>query len=124
MAFSRAARIARVGVCTRPQESWALCFVVSARVPLIPTYQSASARASAAANKFSYSRPSFSFLKPSFIALSVTDEIHNRLIGFFYMGFCKNPTSYKLSFSSCIRCDNHFPNILTIQYFFSRYEIA
>ena len=29
--------MARVGVCTRPQESWALCLQVRARVALIPT---------------------------------------------------------------------------------------
>ena len=41
--------MARVGVWTRPQESWALYLQVRALVPFIPTSQSASARATAAA---------------------------------------------------------------------------
>ena len=40
--------MARVGVCTRPQESWALYLQVSALVALMPTSQSASARHMAA----------------------------------------------------------------------------
>src|SRR5690625_4739044 len=75
--------IPKVGVCTRPDDSCALNLVVSARVAFNPTYQSASERATAEAYKFSYFLPGCNFLKPSRIALSVTDEIHNRLIGFF-----------------------------------------
>src|SRR5699024_940296 len=60
-----------------------LNFVVSARVAFKPTYQSASERATAEAYKFSYFFPGWSFLNPSRIALSVTDDIHNRFIGFF-----------------------------------------
>ena len=39
--------IARVGVCTRPAESWALYLQVSALVTFNPTIQSASALACA-----------------------------------------------------------------------------
>src|SRR5699024_4313079 len=87
--------IAKVGVCTRPLESWALNLVVSARVALSPTYQSASERATAEAYKFSYCLPGFKFLNPSLIALSVTEEIHNRLIGFLIRAFSiiQRPTS-------------------------------
>ena len=46
--FFGLAIMARVGVCTRPQESWALYLQVSALVPFIPTSQSASALACAA----------------------------------------------------------------------------
>ena len=73
--------MATVGVCTRPQLSWALKRVVKARVALRPIYQSASERATAEAYKLSYALPGFKFAKPSLIALSVTDEIHRRLIG-------------------------------------------
>ena len=45
---SRRKVMASVGVCTRPQESWALYLQVNARVALIPTSQSASARLLAA----------------------------------------------------------------------------
>src|SRR5690625_4093318 len=76
-----------VGVCTRPLDSCALYFVVSARVALSPTYQSASARATADKYKFSYRLPGFKFLNPSRIALSVTEEIHKRLSGFFTRAF-------------------------------------
>lgn len=65
MSSSRLAIMAIVGVCTRPQESCALNLVVSALVALIPTIQSASARATAERYRLSYSLPSFSRLKPS-----------------------------------------------------------
>jgi len=58
-----------------------LNFVVRALVALRPIYQSASERAIAESYKFSYALPGFKFAKPSLIALSVTEEIHNRLIG-------------------------------------------
>ena len=79
---SRAAIIASVGVWTRPQANWALYLQVRARVALIPTIQSAILRLYALWYKASYSRAFFNFLNPSLIALSVTDEIHNRCIGF------------------------------------------
>ena len=47
--------MASVGVCTRPQDSWALYLHVSALVPFIPTSQSASALATAALYRLSYS---------------------------------------------------------------------
>ena len=84
---SRFAMIASVGVCTRPQESWALCLHVSAHVALIPTSQSASARHMAASYNGSYSFPSFRFAKPSLIALSVTEEIQSRFSVFFAPDF-------------------------------------
>src|SRR5699024_2219668 len=68
---------------TRPADNVAVNFVVSARVAFKPTYQSASERATAEAYKYSYFFPGWSFLNPSRIALSVTDDIHNRFIGFF-----------------------------------------
>ena len=73
--------MARAGVCTRPQESWALYLQVSALVPFIPTSQSASALATAALYRLSYSCPFFRFPNPSLIALSVTEEIHSLRIG-------------------------------------------
>ena len=73
--------MASVGVCTRPQDSWALYLHVSALVPFIPTSQSASALATAALYRLSYSCPFFRFVKPSLIALSVTEEIHSLRIG-------------------------------------------
>ena len=79
--------MASVGVWTRPVDSWALYFVVSARVAFNPTIQYASALATAEAYKFSYSLPLFSLRKPSLMALSVTDEIHRRLIGLFTWTF-------------------------------------
>src|SRR5699024_1565961 len=59
-----------------------LNFVVSARVAFNPTYQSASERATAEAYKFSYFFPGCNFLNPSRMALSVTEDIHNRFTGF------------------------------------------
>src|SRR5690606_8123617 len=47
----------------------------------MPTSQSASARATAEEYRFSYSFPLFRFANPCLIALSVTEEIHKRLIG-------------------------------------------
>lgn len=81
--------IASVGVWTLPQDNWALCLVVRARVAFIPTIQSASALATAEANRFSYSLPSFRFSNPSLIALSVTEEIQSRLTGFFTFAFSR-----------------------------------
>ena len=79
--------MARVGVCTRPQESCALCLTVSARVAFKPTSQSASALATAASYSFWYSRASLSWAKPWRMALSVTEEIHRRFMGFFTPAF-------------------------------------
>ena len=87
MSASRFAIIARVGVWTRPQDSWALYLQVSALVALIPTSQSASARHMAASYRLSYSLPSFKWAKPSRIALSVTDEIHKRFMGLLLPAF-------------------------------------
>ena len=49
--------MARVGVCTLPQDSCALYLQVRALVALIPTSQSASALERAARKRFSYSFP-------------------------------------------------------------------
>ncbi|MNP73414.1 hypothetical protein D3C76_1701250 [compost metagenome] len=73
-----------VGVCTRPADRGAPNFVVSARVTLRPTIQSASARQRADSYSRSNSRPGFNDAKPSLIALSVCDEIHRRRNGFFH----------------------------------------
>ena len=60
---------------------------VSALVALIPTNQSASALAQAAEYNVSYSLPSFKEENPALIALSVTEEIQSRLIGFLHPDF-------------------------------------
>ena len=81
--------MARVGVWTRPQDSWALYLQVRALVAFKPTSQSASARHMAASRRQSYSLPSLSLEKPSFMALSVTEEIQSRLIGFLQPAFIR-----------------------------------
>src|SRR5690606_16707942 len=75
--------IAKVGACTLPNDNKPLlpAAKVSACVALIPISQSDSERERADIYRLSYSAPSFSFAKPSLIALSVWEEIHNRLKG-------------------------------------------
>src|SRR5699024_3917379 len=75
--------ISSVGVWTRPLDNCALNLVVKARVAFSPTYQSASARATADSYKGSKRLPDFNCLKPLRIAWSVTEEIHKRFIDFF-----------------------------------------
>src|SRR3712207_3503837 len=122
---SLSAIIAIVGVCTLPQDNCALYLQVNARVALIPTNQSASARAIADLYKLLYSLPSFKFLNPFLIALSVTEDIHRRLMGFFMCALSiihlatnspSRPASVAItiSFTSCLFiCDlttlNCFP---------------
>ena len=89
MASSRSTMRARVGVCTRPAESWALYLHVRARVTLRPTSQSASLRARAERNRLSYSAAGRRWVKPSRMALSVWEEIHSRLAGPFHPAFSR-----------------------------------
>ena len=79
--FCRSVSIASVGVCTRPMVCRLPYFLVKARVPFIPISQSAFALHSEAANRLSYSAPSFKESKPCWIAESSMLLIHSRLTG-------------------------------------------
>ncbi|KAG1060960.1 hypothetical protein G6F40_018040 [Rhizopus arrhizus] len=88
MRSSRSATIASVGVCTRPtgglkKPPALLVKAVLARVPLIPTSQSASARERAAASSGFNWASSRRLAKASRMAACVMDCSHRRWIGFF-----------------------------------------
>ena len=92
---SRSTRIASVGVCTRPTvvlwKPLALILLLNAviaRVPLMPTSQSASERHFAASASGSSSRSARRPAKPSRIAPCVIDCSHRRWIGFFAFACC------------------------------------
>ncbi len=57
------------------------CRMVTARVALSPTSQSASERQRAASARASKSRPGRKAAKPARMASSVSEEIHRRLMG-------------------------------------------
>ena len=84
MARSRPTISARVGVCTRPSESTLRAepaFVVAARVAFMPTSQSASLRARAAASSGRIASSSRSASKASRMAPAVIELNHARLTG-------------------------------------------
>ncbi len=82
---SRRARIASVGVCTRPSETAPSNEVrrriVAARVEFMPTIQSASERERAASSSDFSSLPSRSWPKAFLIAVCVIDDSHSRWTG-------------------------------------------
>ena len=74
-----------MGVCTRPSDSTRRiepAFVVAARVPFMPTSQSASLRARAASSRSRISLSGRSDEKASRMAALVIDENHARSTGF------------------------------------------
>ncbi|MCY1303570.1 hypothetical protein D9M70_532840 [compost metagenome] len=88
MRSSRSATMASVGVCTRPtgvlkKPPSLLLKAVMARVPLMPTSQSASARERAAASSGLSWTSSRRLAKASRMAAWVIDCSHRRWIGFF-----------------------------------------
>jgi hypothetical protein len=88
---SRRARIASVGVCTRPSDTAPSNDerrrIVAARVAFMPTIQSASERERAAASRSASSVPGRSVENASRIALSVIDDSHSRCTGFLAPAF-------------------------------------
>ena len=82
---SRRARMASVGVCTRPSETAPSNElrrrIVAARVAFMPTIQSASERDRAAASSSSSSEASRSCANASRIACMVIEFSHSRLTG-------------------------------------------
>ena len=79
---SRRARIASVGVCTRPSETAPSnderSRIVAARVAFMPTIQSASERDRAAASSVASSAPGRSSPNASLIASLVIEFSHSR----------------------------------------------
>ena len=88
---SRRARIASVGVCTRPSETAPSNEerrrIVAARVAFMPTIQSASLRERAASSSDSAPSPSRSREKASSIAAFVIEDSHSRWTGIFEPAF-------------------------------------
>ena len=88
---SRRARIASVGVCTRPSETAPSNEerrrIVAARVAFMPTIQSASERERAASSSRPNSDAGRSALNASWIAAVVIDDSHSRWTGFFAPAF-------------------------------------
>jgi hypothetical protein len=82
---SRRARIASVGVCTRPSDTAPSKEerrrMVAARVAFMPTIQSASERERAACSRRSYSSPGRSAPNACLIAAFVMDDNHSRSTG-------------------------------------------
>ena len=82
---SRRARIASVGVCTRPSETAPSNDerrrIVAARVAFIPTIQSASERERAAASSVARSEPGRSRSNAARIAAGVIEFSHRRSTG-------------------------------------------
>ena len=90
---SRSATIAKVGVCTRPtgvlkKPPSLLLKAVIARVPLIPTNQSASARERAACSKGFKASSLRKLVKASRIDVGVIDCSQSRFTGFFTPAYC------------------------------------
>ncbi len=88
---SRWARIASVGVCTRPSDTAPSKAerrrMVAARVAFMPTIQSASERERAAASSEASSCPGRRCSNPSLIAVGVIEFSHSRWTGFFEPDF-------------------------------------
>ena len=88
---SRRARMASVGVCTRPSETAPSneerSRIVAARVAFMPTIQSASERERAASSSVWNSSPGRSAPNACLIALWVIDDSHSRCTGFFAFDF-------------------------------------
>ena len=94
MRSSRSATIANVGVCTRPtgvlkKPPSLLLKAVMARVPLMPTNQSASARERAACSNGFKASSLRKFVKASRIEVGVIDCSQSRLTGFLTPAYCK-----------------------------------
>ena len=88
---SRRARMASVGVCTRPSDTAPSnderSRIVAARVAFMPTIQSASERERAASSSVWNSSPGRSAPNACLIALWVIDDSHSRCTGFFAFDF-------------------------------------
>ena len=88
---SRRARMASVGVCTRPSDTAPSnderSRIVAARVAFMPTIQSASERERAASSSVWNSSPGRSAPNACLIALWVMDDSHSRCTGFFAFDF-------------------------------------
>ena len=82
---SRRARIASVGVCTRPSDTAPSnddrSRIVAARVAFMPTIQSASERERAAASSVASAAPGRRSLNASLIAAVVIEFSHSRSTG-------------------------------------------